>query len=373
MSVLHHRLVGLGSPDAERAVTALMDWLVACGAAVAPMDAQCGGGDLVLTDPGNRPADLGAMLEERGPSVVIEMAELVARLHEGGIEHGALGPDSFVVGSDARMVLRGAGLAAIVDGRSPAASTSARHDDIRALCRLALDLVSAPAPLDGGSRRRLTVTLRRHHRRPRRADQLVEDLRTAAESSLHLRRHLNRRVRRIAVATILGAAALGAAVTLALGTKQTSSRSSAPDTRAVRSGPQAATSEIPVSCPPGSLPAEAGASVIVADVVRPGCPQPLQILGNTIYLLDPQGTPVRFALGRPGDQIVIGRWSCNGPALPAVYDPSTGAVYTFRSWPWPGAPPTEQSAPAVSTHRIDGTATAAPVGAPCQHVEVSGP
>ena len=46
----------------------------------------------------------------------------------------------------------------------------------------------------------------------------------------------------------------------------------------------------------------------------------------------------RWAVGQPGDVVAIGRWSCDGRALPAVLRPATGDIWVFTGWPRGRAP-----------------------------------
>ncbi|HEX2699564.1 MAG TPA: hypothetical protein VHM89_05090 [Acidimicrobiales bacterium] len=41
----------------------------------------------------------------------------------------------------------------------------------------------------------------------------------------------------------------------------------------------------------------------------------------------------RYALGRPGDLVVLGDWGCAGRRTPALLRPSTGQVFAFDTWP----------------------------------------
>ncbi len=52
---------------------------------------------------------------------------------------------------------------------------------------------------------------------------------------------------------------------------------------------------------------------------------------------DPDGTRHRFALGRPGDQLLLGDWDGDGRDTPALYDPSAGTVTRFDGWAAAGA------------------------------------
>jgi hypothetical protein len=40
----------------------------------------------------------------------------------------------------------------------------------------------------------------------------------------------------------------------------------------------------------------------------------------------------RFAIGEPGDEVLIGDWTCRGATLPAVIRPATGEVFLFDQW-----------------------------------------
>jgi hypothetical protein len=44
----------------------------------------------------------------------------------------------------------------------------------------------------------------------------------------------------------------------------------------------------------------------------------------------------RFAAGDPGDEVVVGDWTCAGTAVPALIRPSTGEVFVFDRWASPG-------------------------------------
>jgi len=44
-----------------------------------------------------------------------------------------------------------------------------------------------------------------------------------------------------------------------------------------------------------------------------------------------------YAVGRPGDLVLLGDWSCDGTATPAVLRPATGEVAVFARWPTAGS------------------------------------
>jgi hypothetical protein len=46
----------------------------------------------------------------------------------------------------------------------------------------------------------------------------------------------------------------------------------------------------------------------------------------------------RYAVGEPGDVVLLGDWDCDGTASPAVHRPATGQVWRFDAWPETAAP-----------------------------------
>ena len=75
-------------------------------------------------------------------------------------------------------------------------------------------------------------------------------------------------------------------------------------------------------------------------------------------------------LGGGTGQLLLGRWSCSGASNAAVYQPATGLVYYFRSWPSPGHPvrPAGQAASGIT----GGTARVTTTGG-CSKVVVTSP
>jgi hypothetical protein len=47
---------------------------------------------------------------------------------------------------------------------------------------------------------------------------------------------------------------------------------------------------------------------------------------------------VRYAIGRPGDLVVVGDWGCAGRTTAAVLRPATGEVFLFSEWARPDRP-----------------------------------
>jgi hypothetical protein len=62
----------------------------------------------------------------------------------------------------------------------------------------------------------------------------------------------------------------------------------------------------------------------------------------------------RFAVGDPGDLVLVGDWRCDGRQLAAAYRPSTGSLFVFDAWPEVG----DRLDTAAVTAFPDGTALA---------------
>ncbi len=45
------------------------------------------------------------------------------------------------------------------------------------------------------------------------------------------------------------------------------------------------------------------------------------------------GPPVRYRLGRTGDQLLLADWDCDGDPDPVLYRPTSGGLYRFHDWP----------------------------------------
>lgn len=58
-----------------------------------------------------------------------------------------------------------------------------------------------------------------------------------------------------------------------------------------------------------------------------------RVLGNVV-----ERGGERWTVGRPGDDVFLGDWDCDGEPTPAVLRRTTGQVWTFAGWPAAGAP-----------------------------------
>ena len=73
-------------------------------------------------------------------------------------------------------------------------------------------------------------------------------------------------------------------------------------------------------------------AVLQADVDGDGCPEALRYADGVL-----EAGAIRWALGRSGDQVATGDWSCQGARTLALFRPSTGEVFRFDGWAAPGA------------------------------------
>ncbi|MGH9069419.1 MAG: hypothetical protein ACRD0J_18290, partial [Acidimicrobiales bacterium] len=86
------------------------------------------------------------------------------------------------------------------------------------------------------------------------------------------------------------------------------------------------------AAPCGPWAAPAPSETGPADVAGRGCAR-IDWSGGVLTVAGARGRPVlRFSLGRPGDELLMGDWSCGGGETPAVYRPSTGQVFVWYGW-----------------------------------------
>ena len=65
-----------------------------------------------------------------------------------------------------------------------------------------------------------------------------------------------------------------------------------------------------------------------------GCDDPVEWRAADAEVAYPgaDGTVLRFRVGRPGDDLVLGDWDCDGTATAAVVRPETGETFVFDAW-----------------------------------------
>lgn len=121
-------------------------------------------------------------------------------------------------------------------------------------------------------------------------------------------------------------------------------------------------------CPgpePGIVPR---ATVLYADVSGEGClSRVVWAKGVVQVALRPGGRLRRFRLGRAGDVLLLGRFTCAPRATLGLYRPRSGQLFVFASWPRPGE--TVTPVDAWATGRRDGRVVVTAEGR-CQTVEV---
>ncbi len=113
-------------------------------------------------------------------------------------------------------------------------------------------------------------------------------------------------------------------------------------------GPSSTSTEVETAVrtrPPVRANCPAPMSVLVADIDGDGC---LDGLNYVDGVLETGG--VRWAVGRAGDQVATGDWTCAGKRTLVLLRPSTGEVFRFDAW-------------AVGAHEsVTGTAVATVAG-----------
>ena len=116
-----------------------------------------------------------------------------------------------------------------------------------------------------------------------------------------------------------------------------------------------------------------GGVTLLADITGEGCRVPITWSSGVITVsMVAGGTPVRYVLGQPGDELLLGDWDCRRGARPALYRPGTGQVFYYTSW----AKPDRDVAPGVedTTTITDGVPRVRRDGARgCDRVEVARP
>ena len=104
---------------------------------------------------------------------------------------------------------------------------------------------------------------------------------------------------------------------------------------AATAGPSAPGTETRAPACPGEPPeVPAGAVSVSGDVRGQGCDELVVWWPDRAEVdrPEPSGAWTRFALGDPGQQLVLGDWDGDGTDTPGLYDPGTGLIATFDRW-----------------------------------------
>jgi hypothetical protein len=90
----------------------------------------------------------------------------------------------------------------------------------------------------------------------------------------------------------------------------------------------------PAPCPGATAEVPAGAVAVPGDLTGAGCLVTMVWWPDRALAERPDssGGYDRFALGRPGDQLVLGDWDGDGRDTPALYSPRSGRVSRFDQW-----------------------------------------
>ena len=111
-------------------------------------------------------------------------------------------------------------------------------------------------------------------------------------------------------------------------------------------GPAGGRSDPIEATPPSCAPVAAD---LAADVDGDGCADPLHWRPDAAEVAYPaeDGRPLRFRIGRPGDELVVGDWDCDGIATAAVVRSSTGETFLFDAWAGEGETLIAEAGPAL--------------------------
>lgn len=324
-----------------------------------------------------------------GAGTVLAIAAALAHLHARGTAHGDLSPANVLFHHEARPVLidpAGPGAPAATPGyrRADGSATDAGERDRHALVVLGIELCGPHSDL-GRALRSLArpghavpsldeiVGAAEHAARPRPAPGTLDAGRPGAlpveppttawgpapppatDEPASRGRRTNRRPLAVA-ATAAAGLVLAAAGAVLVGPGRPAA--ACPD-------------DDPVArAAPGTAGADAAGEQVWGDLDGDGCDELVHWWADEAEVRLPDGR--RFALGRPGDRLVLGDWTCDHLDRPGVYRPSTGQVFTFDRWPQPGESATSDDATETGI-RGGVPEVVAPTGAGCDLVAVAPP
>ncbi len=324
-------------------------------------------------------ADLAVPLPpERAVALTLAVAATVGRLHRAGIVHGHLDPTHVLLDAGGRPVLCGFGGAGPIGaperrpatdpgpgGLAPARASRRPADDVAGLGRV-LDHLLGPAGAPPGGRR-LTRAHRRAATQRRALRALVAGATSADPDARPSVTAFAHSLRRAVPDARLGDEPVDPpvvprpsrpsgrerpATTARPGEPSDAGRHARPDDR--RGGTARVRSLLPAAV---VLVAVSAASYFglsawwapgrerVAVATPTSTATTAATPTNTSTALPPSTTPGgpeaapvvdhdgrRYAVGAPGDVVVVGPWLCDGVDLPAVLHPADGTVHLFRRW-----------------------------------------
>lgn len=303
-------------------------------------------------------ASIRSLVPEELAGLGAALATTLADLHELGTVHGAVSADHVIVRHDGSPVLCGFGsggrIGELVPGRSSPLQPAI---DVAGLAAVVRHFAVGP---DGRALREVArCALEPETDGASMARRLADRLSTAvpgarlpapstAEATAHREppRPRNTRLGRFGAKTARGIA-MAVALIVVLGiwmaaTGAVPDSVSTPTTsfpaigqaraKSITTEPSPAATSIeadrrqgPVTTAPETCPDTVG--VLTADVDDDGCEEALSFEGGVLA-----AGARRWQLGRPGDIVVAGDWSCRGLRTLALLRPATGEVFRFDGW-----------------------------------------
>ena len=301
-------------------------------------------------------SEAGALAPEEVAGLAAALASTLADLHDLGVVHGGLDATHVILTADGRPVLCSLGRSG-----TPA-------DDVHALGSLVTSLLARP-PAD-------PPAFRRWARRRRALGPMLAPPAAPTLAALAGEAGADDPARRPS-ARALAAAITERVPTARLPRPEADVRPLAPGHHPVldRTGLRRGA----LVCAPAVVVAVAVACWwALSRPARPGRPdgpapagppidarlaaQPVHLDGGVLSF-----GGARYALGRPGDVVALGRWGCEEPPTPVLLRPSTGDVFLFDEWAGPG-----RDVPARPLGRVEHATGVRAVRARqgCDHLEV---
>ncbi len=252
-----------------------------------------------------------------------QVCSIIADLHDAGIAHGSLETRHVLVCADGRPVLCGFEASGSADTESVAV-------DLESLACIAEELASGSGSEVGSALTSVATDLRKGKLTARTCTTRLDGLRQHRSGESRWRNRIDRRVSAL-LGTGIAVVLILTATTFACGN---GSASFEPD---ITAGP----ADLEPQTPETTLPNASSVSVPKNAPTGPDTGA-LPAAGFAAELPLNLGMPEvehdgrRYGVGRPGDVVVLGDWTCDGVRTPAALRPSTGEIAIFTTWPIQG-------------------------------------